>query len=158
MSMTTSFSGSTRGTLDVRLILSSYPWQQSMETRYGDQDANRHLNNVAISQFFEETRVRFNWHLLTAAPPATRPRFLVAHVSIDYLEEGHYPAPVTMAYGVLGIGTSSFRAAKAMFQHDKCIALCESVLVHRGENGASPLPEPLRARLLANMFPTGDLE
>jgi acyl-CoA thioester hydrolase len=141
-----------------RLILNRYPWQLTMETRYGDQDPNRHLNNVAISRFFEETRVRFNWHLLVAGPPMDRPRFLVAHVSIDYLGEGHYPAPVTMAYGVLGIGSSSFRAGKAMFQHDKCIALCESVLVHRGEAGASPLPEPLRERLLANMFPTGDPE
>lgn len=139
-----------------RLLLANYPWAQVMETRYGDQDPNRHLNNVAISRFFEEARVRFNWHLLTQGPPLDRPRYLVAHVSIDYLGEGHYPGPVTLGYGVLGIGTSSFRAAKAMFQHDKCIALCESVLVHRSEAGPSPLPEALHARLLAYRFPTGD--
>ncbi len=137
-----------------RLALGNYPWSVIMETRFGDQDLNRHLNNVAISQFFEETRVRFNWHLLTAEnAPMQRPRFLVAHVGIDYLGEGHYPAPVTMGYGVLAIGTSSFRAAKAMFQHDKCIALCESVLVHRGNSGAAPLPDALRARLQGHLFP-----
>lgn len=145
-----------------RLHMTSYPWSISMETRYADMDPNRHLNNVAISRFFEETRVRFNWHLLTAqvtgAPEIGRPRYLVAHVSVDYLDEGHYPAPVTMTYGVLHIGTSSFRAAKAMFQHDKCIALCDSVLVHRGETGPAPLPEPLRARLSAYTFPIGDTQ
>lgn len=138
-----------------RLILDNYPWSLPMETRYADQDPNRHLNNVAISRFFEETRVRFNWHLIDSDTSA-RARFLVAHVAVDYLGEGEYPAPVTMAYGVLHIGNSSFRAGKAMFQHDKCIALCESVLVHRGESGAAPLPEPLRTRLQSHLFPSGD--
>ncbi|GGI93957.1 thioesterase [Polymorphobacter multimanifer] len=138
-----------------RLVLANYPWAQTMETRYGDQDPNRHLNNVAISRFFEEARVRFNWHLLTAGPPLDRPRYLVAHVGIDYLGEGHYPGAVTLGYGVIHIGTSSFRAAKAMFQHDKCIALCESVLVHRGEAAPAPLPQALHDRLLAFRFPTG---
>jgi len=141
-----------------RLRASAYPWSMPMETRYADMDPNRHLNNVAISRFFEETRVRFNWHLLTAGPAINRPRYLVAHVSVDYLDEGHYPAPVVMGYGVLHIGTSSFRAGMAMFQHDKCIALCESVLVHRGESGPAPLPPALRDRLNAYIFPKGDPE
>jgi acyl-CoA thioester hydrolase len=141
-----------------RLRHAAYPWSLAMETRYADMDPNRHLNNVAISRFFEETRVRFNWHLLTVGPAISRPRYLVAHVSVDYLDEGHYPAPVQMGYGVLNIGSSSFRAAMAMFQHDKCIALCESVLVHRGESGPAPLPAPLRDRLNAYIFPKGDTE
>ncbi|WP_416906872.1 MAG: acyl-CoA thioesterase [Polymorphobacter sp.] len=138
-----------------RLHAPAYPWSITMETRYADMDPNRHLNNVAISRFFEEARVRFNWHLLTAGPAISRPRYLVAHVSVDYLEEGHYPGTVDLGYGVLAIGTSSFRAGMAMFQHDKCIALCESVLVHRGETGPAPLPGPLRDRLQAYLFNTG---
>lgn len=141
-----------------RLRLAAYPWSLAMETRYADMDPNRHLNNVAISRFFEETRVRFNWHLIDAGPIIKRPRYLVAHISVDYLDEGHYPVPVVMGYGVLQIGTSSFRAGMAMFQYDKCIALCESVLVHRGESGPASLPAPLRERLNAYIFTTGASE
>jgi acyl-CoA thioester hydrolase len=131
-----------------RLVLANYPWAQEMETRFADMDINRHLNNVAFSRFFEETRIRFNWKLF-ADDGAVRPRYLVAHVAIDYLGEGSYPEPVTMGYAIGHIGRTSFRAQKAMFQKGACIALCDTVLVHRGDAGPAPLPEDLRARLEA---------
>ncbi len=124
----------------------SYAWSAEMATRFADMDVNRHLNNVAIARFFEETRVRFNWSLF-AGEGATRPRFLVGHVAIDYLGEGEYPAPVTMTYAVASIGRSSFRCAKGMFQNGRCVALCDTVLVHRGPDGPAPLPDTLRTRL-----------
>jgi acyl-CoA thioester hydrolase len=132
-----------------RHLLTAYPWTAEMETRFADMDVNRHLNNVAFSRFFEETRIRFNWSLIEQGPPMDRPHYLVAHVAIDYLGEGSYPQPVTMAYAVGHIGRSSFRAEMAMFQQGRCIALCDSVLVHRGPDGPSPLPQALRARLEA---------
>lgn len=132
-----------------RLDFAAYPWSQIMETRFADMDVNRHLNNVAFARFFEETRIRFNWSLIEKNMPSERPHYLVAHVAIDFLGEGRYPEPVTMAYAVGSIGRTSFRAAMAMFQHGTCIALCDSVLVHRGPDGPAPLPAPLRNRLEA---------
>jgi acyl-CoA thioester hydrolase len=120
-----------------------------METRFADMDVNRHLNNVAITRFFEELRIRFNWSLLAKSAMAQRPRYLVAHVSVDYIGEGSYPEAVTMTYAVGDIGRSSFRCLMGMFQNDKCIALCDSVLVHRGPDGPAPLPSDLRVRLEA---------
>ncbi len=139
-----------------RLALARYPWTTLLDTRYGDMDPNRHLNNVAISQLFEETRVRFNWVMIDGAQQGPRPSYLVAHVGIDFLGEGEYPGTLAMGYGVINIGRTSFRALMGMFQHDKCIALCESVLVHRGDTGPAPVPAPLRARLEAFSFPTGE--
>ena len=131
----------------------AYPWSATLETRFADMDINRHLNNVAIARFFEETRIRFNWALIAkaraAAQPMERPRYLVAHVAIDYLGEGSYPEPVTMTYAVGNIGRSSFRSLMGMFQNGACIALCDSVLVYRGETGPAPLPDELRVRLEA---------
>ncbi len=124
----------------------NYAWTAEMETRFADMDVNGHLNNVAITRFFEETRIRFNWSLFADGLP-DRPRFLVGHVAVDFLAEGHYPAPVTMAYALASIGTTSFRSAKAMFQKGRCIALCDTVLVHRGADGPAPLPDALRERL-----------
>jgi acyl-CoA thioester hydrolase len=132
-----------------RLDAANYPWSVEMQTRFADMDVNRHLNNVAITRFFEEGRIRFNQKLVTDGHMTARPRYLVAHVAIDYLAEGAYPAPLTLGYAVGPIGTSSVRSLKALFQNGACIALCDSVLVHRGPNGPSPLPPELRARLEA---------
>lgn len=133
-----------------RLIAASYPTRLDLPTRYGDMDANRHLNNVAIAQLFEEARVQFNTGSARLFG-GDRPRFMVAHVGIDYLAEGQYPEPVALHLGIAHIGTSSFRMAMAAFQQDRCFALCDSVLVVRGPDGsAAPLPAVLRERLEAH--------
>ena len=127
----------------------AYPWRIALQTRFADMDVNFHLNNVAITRFFEETRIRFNSELIAAGAPAERPRYLVAHVAVDYLGEGRYPLPVLMTYAIGAIGRSSFRCSMAMFQAGACIALSDSVLVHRGDAGPAPLPDALRTRLEA---------
>jgi acyl-CoA thioester hydrolase len=126
-----------------------YAWTLAMEPRFSDMDPNRHLNNVAVMGFFEEARVRFNRHIVETTPGLVRPRYLVAHASVDYLAEGRYPDSVTMGYAIGNIGRTSIRAQKALFQGSDCIALCDTVLVHRGETGPAPLPDELRSRLEA---------
>ena len=125
----------------------SYPWSVTLDTRFSDMDVNRHLNNVAITRFFEETRIRFNWSLIADGTPMERPRYLVAHVAVDFLAEGSYPTPVLMTYAVGNIGRSSFRCLMGMFQTGACLALCDAVLVYRGPDGPAPLPDDLRVRL-----------
>ena len=129
-----------------RRDLANYPWTTVLETRFADMDVNRHLNNVAVAQLYEETRVRFNMGL-RAAHAELKPHYLVGRIEIDYLGEGRYPEPVTSAYGIASIGNSSFRVAMALFQNANCIGLCDTVMVYRGETGAAPLPEALRAVL-----------
>ena len=131
-----------------RLTPGAYPWRIALETRFGDMDPNRHLNNVAIARLYEEARVRFNMALRAAQPAIGRPHFLVAHVAVDYLAEGHYPDPVEVTFGVLSFGSSSYRASLGMFQRGHCIGLCDTVLVHRGDDGGPmPLPSALRDAL-----------
>lgn len=134
----------------------AYPASLTLETRFADMDVNGHLNNVAFARLFEETRVRFNRAGLAAmAQGQRRSSFVVAHVAIDYLAEGNYPAPVTIGYAIARIGSSSFTVAMAAFQDGPggpaCIALCDSVLVHRDpDSGPSPIPPALRERLEAH--------
>lgn len=125
----------------------NYPWSWRLQPRFADMDINRHLNNVSITRFFEEARIRFNWQLFEGDAPDARPRYLVAHVAVDYLAEGSYPDPLLLTYAVGNIGTSSFRCLMGMFQNGICIALSDTVLVHRGEHGPAPLTPELRERL-----------
>ena len=127
-----------------RRLVASYPWTVALDTRFGDMDVNRHLNNVAVSRLYEEARVRFNWDLRAAHPELGGPRYLVARVEIDYLGEGLYPQPVEIGYAVASLGGSSYRAALGLFQSGTCIGLCDTVMVHRGPDGAAPLPDALR--------------
>jgi acyl-CoA thioester hydrolase len=127
-----------------RRLAASYPWSVELQTRFADMDVNGHLNNVAISRLYEEARVRFGAALRDAHPELGRPRYVVGHVAIDYLAEGHYPAPVVIGYGVNSLGTKSYRAAMAMFQAGACIGLSDAAMVHRGEAGPVALPQALR--------------
>ena len=123
----------------------AYPWIAQVATRFGDMDVNRHLNNVAVARLYEEVRVRFNGHLRTLHD--LQPHYLVGHVAIDYLGEGRYPLPATIGYGIASFGRASFRAAMAMFQNGRCIGLCDTVMVYRGDAGPAPIPEVVRAML-----------
>jgi len=129
----------------------AYATSLTLDTRFGDMDVNGHLNNVAFARLFEETRVRF-LRFGSGAPVGKKApsSVVVGHVAIDYLAEGNYPAPVTLTLAIGRIGSSSFTVAMAAFQEGQCIALCDSVLVHRDpETGPSPIPPALRERLEA---------
>jgi len=130
-----------------RRDLTRYPWQVTLETRFADMDFNHHLNNVAVARLYEEARVRFGSGLWRAHPEIERPFYFVGHVAIDYLGEGHYPAPVTIGYGIGSIGTKSYRVAMGMFQSGACIGLSDAVMVFRGSDGPAAIPGDLRAIL-----------
>ena len=124
--------------------LASYAWHIELAVRFGDMDPNRHLNNVAVARLFEEARVRFH-ATLRAENEIGRPRFLVANVSIDYIAEGLYPDPARIGLGIAAIGTKSYRVALGLFQQGRTIALCDTALVYRGEDGgAAVLHDDLR--------------
>jgi len=129
-----------------RTSLAAYRWSVEVPTRFNDLDFNLHLNNVAVAQLYEEGRVRFNTDM-RARYAVGHPRYLVARVAIDYVGEGAYPAPVTVALAPLRLGTTSWTAGLALFQAGVCIGLAESVMVFRGETGPAPLPDPLRTAL-----------
>lgn len=129
-----------------RLDASAYPWSVGLETRFGDMDVNFHLNNVAIAGLYEEARVRFNWHIRDNYPVG-QPRFVVARLEIDYLDEGKYRVPTSMGVAVVATGSSSWRVAMGLFQPDGCIGLSDTVMVHRGDTGSAPIPDSLRVAL-----------
>lgn len=139
-----------------RLDPTAYAVRQCLQTRYGDMDANRHLNNVAIARLLEEARVRFHGALFGAveAGPALGERaIMIAHLSIDYLAEGRYGADVETGVAVVAVGRTSYRLGIGLFQDGRAMALADSVMVVRGGGDdatsatLAPMSGDLRVRL-----------
>lgn len=137
-----------------RLRADSYPHSAPVETRFQDLDPLGHINNVAMGALFEAGRVRFNRAFLMEHGRRANPgvRWLVARVDINYLVEGSFPEPVLIANGIGRIGTASWSILSAAFQHDRCIALCDTTLVYTHGQGAVPLPDALRVVLDGQMM------
>ncbi|HEX7853924.1 MAG TPA: acyl-CoA thioesterase [Sphingobium sp.] len=129
-----------------QLLRDSYPYYVEVPPRYADLDPMGHINNVAIASMFETGRVSFH-HQLQAHPRELGVRWLVAAVSINYLEEMHAPHPVTIASGLRRIGNTSWTILSAAFQEGECCSTCETVMVAKGAPDSGPIGEELRARM-----------
>ena len=123
-----------------------YPVWQQVTTRFGDLDPLGHINNVAITQLYEESRVRFA-QVVAEHSAATLHRVVRASLNVHFLGETHYPDPVEVGVGVARIGRSSYQLAHALYQRDRCVGLADSTLVHAPVTGVAELPEEFRAAL-----------
>lgn len=120
-----------------------YPFACEITTRFGDQDLNHHINNVALAGMIEESRVRFNMEFGLADLLAGRGTMIVS-IAIDYLAQAFYPRSVLGMTAVERIGRSSWTTVQVLAQDERPIAFARSVLVSVAENGASPLTDALR--------------
>lgn len=114
--------------------------------RYGDFDANRHVNNVAYFALLETARIQF-LHDLRA-----RYRFgrtLPAHAEIDYLREVRIGTPhVDIGLSVKRIGTSSVTVLHEISDETGVAARGLVVLVAVDTEGKTrPLTDDERAAL-----------
>jgi acyl-CoA thioester hydrolase len=130
-----------------RLAPAGYGWETILQTRYGDMDWNRHLNNVALARLFEEARVRFHQSLRDSG--ASPEGVMIVHAAIDYLAEGAHPADVVAAVAVPRVGRTSYRLAIGLFQGGAALALADCVMVSATGGAATPVPDRLRAAISA---------
>lgn len=134
-----------------RRQLESYRVRSAVQTRFSDQDILRHLNNVAIGQFYEEGRIALNREAF-AGLPHPPPRVLVANIDIAYLAEACYPGVLEVGSAVLSIGRSSYVVANGLFQNGLCVGAADTVLVATEDGKPAPLSEPLRQGLARLQF------
>lgn len=132
--------------LSWQLDIAAYPFSVAVPPRYSDLDPMHHINNVAIAGMFETGRIAFH-HQLSAHPSEMRVRWLVAAVSINYLEEMHFPHDVTIASGFLRVGKTSWTVLSAAFQDGIAHATCETVVVAQGPEGRRSITEQVRAEM-----------
>jgi acyl-CoA thioester hydrolase len=132
-----------------RLIATTYPVRNSVDARYGDMDANGHLNNLALGSMHENSRATLQATVFPEVYGRTSSllRIVAASNIVHFLREAHWPAAIETGVGIGRIGTSSFVASTALFIDDACISLCDTVLVLLDDNGPTPIPDDARAQL-----------
>ena len=126
----------------------NYPYRTVTQTRFSDMDLLGHINNVAMAELFENGRVRFN-RSLGLENRASRERWLIAAVDINYLKEAHFPFDAVIASGISRIGSSSWDIASAAFQDEQYVATCITTLVMTEDGRAKKMSDAFRAALEA---------
>jgi len=117
-----------------------FPLQTKDKVRYGDTDRQGHVNNAIFSQFFETGRVELLYHP-DRPLYATGCSFVIVSSKVDFIREIVWPGMVDIGTVVLRLGNSSVTFGQVIFQNEKLVATCESVIV-QVENGTS-LSKPL---------------
>jgi len=107
-------------------------------------DTEGHLNNVALASYYEDGRVSF---LRGLTGNDSSFRFVIAHISISYLAEAHYPGEYDVGLGVSRFGTKSFDIGCGLFIGDTCVGVCDTTQVTIGDTGPIAIPESLLALL-----------
>lgn len=132
-----------------RLRLDSYPVVGEIAARYGDMDANAHLNNLALESMHENARATMNRQLLPQAYRAGehRLRLVTSQNAVHFLAEAHWPALIKTGAGVGRIGRTSYIASTGLFLNGTCIGVCDTVLVLLDEKGPTPISDEFRAAL-----------
>ncbi len=128
-----------------------YPFSMQIHPRFADLDFQRHVNNVSIASYYQESRVRFNRNVFQALYAEGEDQSLVrkvlADIGITYLAEVNYPEIVTIGVGVSRIGNSSFTLSAGMFQLDQCVGISDAVLVFTNTKATGAMPQLARDNL-----------
>lgn len=131
----------------VRCQPAFYPLMAPVEARYSDMDVNGHLNNLALESLHENIRATLNARVNPAIyDPARRSiRLVTSQNIVHFLAEAHWPATIHAGAGVARIGNTSFVVSSALFIDQRCISVCDTVLVAVDADGR-PMTIPQQAR------------
>jgi len=128
--------------------LADYPHRVGEICRFGDLDAQGHVNQAMFLTYFESGRVAMfrDKSLGIGVPGAT---FVLVRIEVDYMKELHWPGTVEVGSGIAEFGRSSFKMAQAVFRDGQCAAaaLATLVCIDLQTRKARPIPEETIARL-----------
>jgi acyl-CoA thioester hydrolase len=131
--------------------LADYPYRQPITTRWMDNDAYGHVNNVHFLSYFDtvvNTYLIGRGALDIQASPVIG---LVVETGCQYLASLTYPETVTAGLRVAHVGRTSVRYEIALFAGSSERAAAQGFFVHvyvdRASRRPAELPAPLRAAL-----------
>ena len=133
---------------------SDYRYFHPVTTRWMDNDAFRHVNNVVYFSYFDTAVTYFEMtqgivDLLNGAV-----RCVVAEVTCRYYRSIAFPDRITVGLRVASLGRSSVRYDLAIFREDEDAACAEGHFVHVFVEDATqrPVPVPDASRALLGNF------
>ena len=97
--------------------------------RFSDTDKLGHVNNVAISAYFEAARCELFYQLMGQAGVGGRIDFVLARVAIDFKREFFYPGTVEVGSRFTRLGNRSITSGYGLFLGETCHATAEAVNV-----------------------------
>jgi acyl-CoA thioester hydrolase len=132
-------------------VRADYRWFHVITTRWMDNDAFGHVNNVVYYSWIDTAVNRYlldHRLLVLAASPVVG---IVAETGCRYLSQITYPDEVTVGIRVAKLGRSSVRYAVGIFRADEDAASADGHFVHVYVDRASmrpvAIPEFIRAGL-----------
>jgi acyl-CoA thioester hydrolase len=128
-----------------------FPALVPVATRWMDNDAYGHVNNVVYYSWFDTAvnRLLIDAGVLdiTASPVIS----LVVESGCRYRAPIAYPDPVTIGVRVAHLGRSSVRYDLAAFRADQDVAAAEGHLVHVAVDRTTMRPVPISGKLRAHL-------
>ncbi len=128
--------------------LADYPHRVSDIIRFGDLDAQGHVNNAVFATYFESGRVALfrDPDLGIGVPNAT---YVLVRQEVDFLRELHWPGDVVIGTALAELGRSSFTVVQGVFAGDECAAAARATMVML--DATTRRPRPLTAEAIARL-------
>ena len=126
--------------------LADFAWHTTLSTRFADSDAHRLASDNCLARGAEQMRVEFLHQVFEHQRPMLG-GMMVAHVDLRWLRRAAPAAQWQLAGGVTRMGDRSLAVRGAMFEADRCVAVCDSVMVviDRETRASAPLSPEARA-------------
>jgi len=134
-----------------------FPHFLTIPTRWMDNDAYQHVNNVVYYSFFDTAVNRYLIDQGLLDIHASAVVGLVVETGCTYFSSVSFPDTVHAGLRVAKLGNSSVRYELALFRNDEAQPSAAGHFVHvyvdRHTNRPVPIPAPVRTALAALILP-----
>jgi acyl-CoA thioester hydrolase len=138
----------TRDARPVAKTRSEFPYQQTLATRWRDNDQYGHLNNVVYYELLDSVVNGFLAQRCAFDFAASAVLGLVVESRCSYLSPVGFPAPVVVGLGIARLGSASVSYSCAVFAASGDLACAQGLFTHvyvdRSTRRPSKLPTLLR--------------
>lgn len=122
----------------------AYAHRTTLQVRFRDIDAFKHVNNAVFFSYVEQARIRYLLDVLEPDRPLDRLPLILARVELDYRSPITFGEEVEIATRVDRIGRSSIAMSHRMTAgpRDRLAGDVHTVLVTYDYDSARPVPVP----------------
>lgn len=127
---------------------SAFPHFYEMTTRWGDNDAYRHMTNVVYLSFFDSAVCRYLIENGVLDVETSAVIGMVAETNCSYFKEISFPSVINVGLRIGEQGNSSIRYEIGLFRDSDDLACAQGYLVHvyveRKTGRPVPIPDDIR--------------